>query len=480
MYSAVSQSLTILVLFLAGYIIINGALKDFNPIFNALLAFPFGLAMFAVSGLVVLIANIKYTINSVMAAFIIIWVIFMLIVKVSFNDVLKLFVSKFSLAVLVVAIIVSIFSVSGIIPLSLSNDSIYYYSLYPQTLVIDGGYMLSHDVFLTDVGQSVAVINTLPFMLGYHESFGIQTALLISFFGVFIYFCYERFEIDSSKYIKITILSCVLLLVITCTPFLVISEWVLANCYFMDYMFLVFALSYYYMKHKIKELLYIIALFILFLSMARMEGLIMLGVLLLSISVEDIKNSDLVKYYIFPSLIFVIPYYVILYFKIGVNPLYSFLDIKKALLQAGFMIVVGFYFAFIRGRYFMFFQRDRFAYSLMGALAGINLLLLVYNHEKYLNNMVSFFKNIIMGNGWGYFGFFIILMAILLPYKKIDNANKLFCVSYVLVCMAVLFARDGGLRIGTGDSGNRVLLQIIPFVLYTLFEEIAGEFKHEK
>ena len=56
----------------------------------------------------------------------------------------------------------------------------------------------------------------------------------------------------------------------------------------------------------------------------------------------------------------------------------------------------------------------------------------------------------------------------------------MFCISYILMCNAVLFARNGALRVGSGDSGNRVLMQIVPFVIYTLIDETLGEFENEK
>ena len=73
---------------------------------------------------------------------------------------------KMNLAMqLVIVFTVALVCCSGLLPISISNDSYYYYSVFPQTIVKEGFYQRCYDVFLTDVGQASAVIGTLPWRL---------------------------------------------------------------------------------------------------------------------------------------------------------------------------------------------------------------------------------------------------------------------------------------------------------------------------
>lgn len=492
------QVLVIIALFFIGFIFTTLLCGDSDFILRAVIAFPAGLSIYSLAALIILIAGIRFNLLSVGIFVLLVLagaVVFAILKKnKSFTDAS---IKQYLLLVVFVSVI-AIISVSGLIPVSISNDSIYYYSLYPQTIVIDGAYDLSYDVFLTDVGQSIAMINTLPFLFGFKETFGILIAMLFSFSAFFVYIWYERLtEIltkprmisnggvagyiaaNTNKCIKIgTILVAVFL--ISTTPYLCMGQWVLANAYFMEFLFMIFGITYYVQKTGIKSLCIVVVMFVMMLSMMRMEGGLFAGILILCLSMYEIKNSELLEFYLIPSLILIVPYYIVLYLKFKVDPLYSFLDIKNALLQVGFLFVIGLYLAFFRNRIFIKFQGKNLSYTLIALLCVGNAALLLYDHDKYITNAMAFLKNIVLGNAWGYFGFFVIVILLLLPHKKDLSVNGSFCISYVLLCLAVLFARNGALRVGSGDSGNRVLLQIVPFVIYTLFEEMLLVFVSEE
>lgn len=488
-----AQILVILGLFITGFVLANLILHKENIALIAVVSYPVGVAFFGFVGMFMLIAGIEYNLLSISIAYVVlfgftVWGRIKSSVKCNYKF------GKNHMIIILVVLIIAFISASGIIKVGISNDSLYYYSLYPQTIVIDGGIELSYDVFLTDVGQVVAIINTLPFLFGFNEAYGILIAMLFSFVAFFIYFVYERMvEVltkprvvvgngikkyiaeNSSFCIKFgTVISALIL--VTCTPFLVMSRWVLANAYVMEYMFIIFGLVYIAQKENNSDLLWIVALFIACLTMMRMEGGLMAGLLIICVSIYEISNERLTIFFVIPSLVFIIPYYVVLYLKLGVNPEYSFLNMKNALLQIGFLIVIGIYIIFMRGRNWFKIIDNYFPYIVIIALGMVNIVLFAYDYNKYFENISAFFNNIVLGNGWGYFGFFVVLMLMLISKNRGFSANSLFCISYILMCVAILFARNGALRVGSGDSGNRVLMQIVPFVIYTLVDEILGDF----
>lgn len=450
----------IMALFFSGFTIFQLVFLKLSLMERVVLSYPLGLSIYVLSGLIMLILGIPYRVESIAVFYVLLYALLIVISKKY-----KLSAKKLPLKIyLIVAIVVAAFaaiSCSGLISVGISNDSIYYYSLYPQTIAVDGFYDLSYDVFLTDVGQSVAVINTLPFFFGFNQSFGIQLFSMINFIAFFMYFCNIRIKNKKA-------LGVLFVLLISSTPFLVMSKWILANAYFMEFMFIIFGVSTIYHQNKNKELLYIIFVLTAVLSMMRMEGGIMAGLLIMYISLYDIKNKYLALFYVLPSIILIIPYYLVIYIKFRVNPTYSFLDVKNAMIQVLFLLCIGIYVLLIRNRFLLKLQGKNLPLVIISGLWFVNLVLFAYDHVKYIKNINAFLNNIFQGNGWGYFGFMVLLILMVIPVKNEFEISSAFCASFVLMCIAVLFARNGALRIGTGDSGNRVLLQIVPFVIYSL------------
>ena len=155
------------------------------------LAFPTGLALWCVMGFFLLVTGIPYG-RSTMG---LCYGILFSALSYYYIDTRREFtpdMRRIRNFVITMGIVLAVAFVccSGIMAVSVSNDSYYYYSLYPQTIVLDGGYSRSYDVFLTDVGQMSAIIGTLPWLFGFENTFGIQlfTAMnLVSFFGLSVF-----------------------------------------------------------------------------------------------------------------------------------------------------------------------------------------------------------------------------------------------------------------------------------------------------
>jgi hypothetical protein len=371
----------------------------------------------------------------------------------------------------------------GIMSISVSNDSYYYYSLYPQTIAIDGSYMRSYDVFLTDVGQISAVIGTLPWFFGFEQTYGIQLALglnLVAFFGLSIFdavysYMPGKTEIGISKR-KVTALAAVLsaIMLLVASPFYVMSRWMLANIYFMTFFFIAFILtiklgqeSYVFFERD--RLL--LTIFVISMSMLRMEGGMMAGLLILCAMSLKIDNRVLLFNYTLPVLITEALYYAVIYLRLRVDPLYSFLGTANVIVMLGFMLGIVVYLKFIRGRRLMALQKH-YTWALLLALAGGNGVIAFISPDRYLGNLRFFWINILKQNGWGDFVIFIPLLLLMIPsrvdLKKEIEFPVVFTVGYLLFTVALCWARDGTLRVGIGDSGNRVLMQIAPFVIYTI------------
>ena len=170
----IRQLITVIILFSLGYVINYIVTWNKNDertqLVRVILSFPVGLSVFTVSGLSMLIFNIDYNSLNIIFGVITLLLILLMIYRPKWNH----FLSKKTVIFLGIGAVLAIIAVSGIISVGFSNDSMYYYSAYPHEIVRYGRLWHKFDTFLTDVGQGTAVINTLPFLFGFNESFGIH------------------------------------------------------------------------------------------------------------------------------------------------------------------------------------------------------------------------------------------------------------------------------------------------------------------
>lgn len=472
-----NQLLTIIVLLLFGLFLIVCVRRGYKDIWTLLLAYPLGLAVYVLTCFLLLLCGIPLRIGSILltllcvSAALFIWKKPVSSVKeelLGFKQSCTEHAWKRWIFWIAAFCIIgfAVLAVSGILSVSLSNDSMYYYSLYSRALVKYGAYRREFNVFLTDVGQGAALIGTLPFFFGFNETFGIQQFFHINFLCIFTYAVYEQ-AVNAGMQKKKAVLTAALSLLVmqSSMPFIIVSKWVMANVYFMEYLFINCYLAYRF-ERKQSELLLIQGVLMAMISLLRMEGTVFVLFTVLCISMLHYKNRELACSFLLPSAILQIFYDIRIFLTMDINAPYTFLTEKKALVQLAGMAAVLFYLFFIRDRYFKKLQAHM-NYLILAGLLLINLGLCVLDYHIYFGNLQAFGANLFNQSGWGLFPGLVIAMLILLPKKGYSlSYTELLWIGYLLITLAVCWARDGVLREGAGDSGNRVLLQIVPLVVY--------------
>lgn len=485
------QILTILGLFTAGLILLRLIRKKPDPGWEILLSFPLGLSVYSVLGFFLLLCGIRFNALSVIIAWIVL-IAGVIIYGLKCKNTEKKEAEKAPVlkeagvlaAAYIGAALIAVVASSGLLTQYVTNDSVYYYSMYPSILVHDGFISLSLDRFLTDVGQTTAIVQCLPFLFGFDESFGLQHFMNFNFILIFFTALYESFRDRFKNKALLYALSVAgTLLLVSFEPFIVLSKWVLSNVYFMEFFFLVFYLSIKADREEVTGAKLYFPIFFLtaFLAMSRMEGGVLVFVLAVTVSVLKLEDKDLFICFALPLALTELWYYGMLYLKVGVDPLYSFLDIKTALLMTGMIAALVVYIIFIRKR----LPLKAVPFLLTGGLVIANLGLLFINRERYITNLKAFILNIRQGNGWGIFIMMFVIYGILLIYGLYKHAAKGIPVSlflpavFALTVILVCFARGGVLAVRTSDSGNRVLMEMVPLVIYSVYAGILTDFRKE-
>ena len=458
-------------------------------ILKLLLAFPLGLALYAVTGFAVLLLGIPF--NAYSMSILLFLVCLAVIVysirkgechKPDRDEAAKLAIF------LVIAAAAALFCSSGILSVTIDNDSVYYYSTYPEIIAKTGKYLKYFDTFMTDVGQTSAVLNTLPFIYGFDNTFGIQHFMNLNFLALFVAAMVELLEGDSSNITadKVPIgrfrpsaVAAVLaaLFMAGSYPFLFISKWVMSNVYFMEY-FCIILIVVLLGGEELRGFGFTLFVMIAMLSMLRVEGVVVCGVLALCLSSLKLSKKTLASVFVLPVLILQCGFYAMLYLRMGVDPVYSFLDVKKALAITLSLAALLVYILLIRDRMLKaeFIHRYYRMIIILVLLFG-NIVFLAVNPDRYISNLLTIYRNIRLGHGWGYFGIFMVIAAIFIAadilrsrFAKIEFLDFIW-VCFILTVIAACWARGGMLRMGVGDSGNRIMMETVPLTVAVIAQK---------
>lgn len=469
----IRQTLVVLALFALGFMITYQITSPSWKLEHImLLSFPVGISVFTVSGLVLLVIGIQYKVSNILMLVGILLIILGIIYikKKNMFVYLKENRRKFIIYTLL-AVFIALISVSGIISIGFSNDSMYYYSAYPHELTQYGYLWNKFDIFLTDAGQVTALINTLPFLFGFNESFGIHNFFNLNFILFFFFSAYEEAGcyFDKKKQLAFSVLPTLILL--TSMPFVFVSKWILANVYFMELMFIVVVLN-----HRFRDdenALIIRVILMTALSFVRIEGALYVGFVALSYMMQEKTKKKDVVLMCLPAALLQGAYFTKV-FTMELNAVYTFMTWQKAVVAVAFLVLVALYGLFFSEDGFLPVIREKLklfrpVFLTFAALLFVNMVLLVYKPSLYITNIKMFALNILRNSGWGFFPAVIFVLILLMPKEKIeDKYYELFVIGFVLVSFAACFARGDGFRESLFDSGNRVFLQIVPFIVYAL------------
>ncbi len=465
----IRQAAVICMLFLIGFLTVAVSCGKKTCLFEVLIGFPVGLSVYSMGSFVMLVTGIPF--NAVCITVFCITEAMICLVILSRRSYWKELSRRNVLLTLITLLCITVISTSGLLPVSVSNDSLYYYHMYPNALTHNGGLNMHFNVFLTDVGQTSAILNTLPFVYGFDEGFGIQTFMNINTLLIVIYALFERCGGKTDKKRAAAVTAVLTAILICSMPYIVMTEWIMSNGYFMCYMFIcVLTVKRYEKRAEIEnedgikgEI--VMGLLFTMMSLLRMEGCIAALILILCFSTLKYPGKKLFTVFIIPVLAAAVTYDIRIFMFMKIDAPYTFLTPQKAIIQLAAIAAVSVYVLFIRDRIRNI--ADRYAgIAIPMFLIIANTVLFLYDRTLYIENAEAFAKNLSNQSGWGLFPMLIIGVYVMWFIARSGKSGyndtywDLCFAAYFLTAIAVSFARDDALRESIADSGNRVMLQV--------------------
>lgn len=476
------QVIAIVLLMVYGLILVTLIRVKCLSLMDLIVSYPLSLLIYSISGYFLLSFGIpfnKYTQVGLMI-FILASLVFAKKDKINeIKDAVGLN-KKMIIIYLLIGTALALLLTSGIVNISVTNDSMYFFSEYPRALVNYGKLNSILDNFLTDASQGVAIIGTIPFLFGFDEIFGILLLMSVNFVIFFAYAVYDNISGFSDKKTAYKMSGLAVLMLLSAMPFVIMSRWLMANTFFMEYMVIVIYLAYKYAKKTTTADLIILSVFITGLSLMRMEGALNAGVIVLCIMMLEYKNKDVIFYMVCPMIILQGMYLFRIFKILTLHTGIQFMTKEKALILIAFLVCIVIYNALIRGKILLKVQKY-YEWILVFGLVFVNVVVLLYDSGDYINNLKSLVLNVLLNSGWGLFAAVIIGVLIIIPKKSIRiNYFDIAVVCYVLLTIVAGWARGDSLYVSFGDSGNRILIQVVPALIFAVIIKIAEGLEYWK
>lgn len=468
------------------------------------MAFPIGISVFIFVGFIMLLAGVPYKTNLISLFLIVIGLCSLCCAAAHHSFAAAgISVKRFVISIILVVFFGALCT-SGYLPMSVSNDSLYYFWQYPRAIVYYEGLRDQFDNFLTDTGVGAAVIGTIPFLYGFGETFGIQAFFnfnFILFFANGVYETLSRF-FGREEFKRNVLVSCLAgVLIGVCTPAYILSHWAMANMYFMEIFFVIMYLLFAHSGNHSYGKMTLIGTLTFALALLRMEGAVFVLFIAVVASLLDYRGKDIAAFIVLPTATLVGMYDLKIFNAFNVDNPVKFLTPGKAVIQFAAFVILAVYLLFVRTRI-----RDRFGKWLpllfIGALVLANVIICIMDTELYIANLRAFFGNLFGQSGWGILPYvaigamlIILVWEVFLSNRKMSRFNDFLkvdkfassfwlmaTVGFILICLVVSFARGDNLTVATGDSGNRVLLQgapLIVFMIISWFIELIAEENRE-
>lgn len=364
----------------------------------------------------------------------------------------------------------SVIASSGILPIFMSSDSYYYVMQYGEVIAKSG--MLSYDTSgttMTWTGVSSALISSFATLFGFETITVIHWGLIASMLGCFATeICRRTIELCSKRYVLAFVMTFLLLIM---PPFLLLSTWVISNTYCMVmFFFLMLGLkAYTEAEERNHNLLWLLSALCVWLCLSRAEVCVSIAGLVLISSILKLDRKEM--------LILSVPMAAsqsAFLIKLVIQQNMSSKDVYDSMITPQIMAImmVALWGAVVysamsecRGICRIKKQIPKLTFIGLPILCGCIFFL---DREKFMIGAESIGYNL-AHEYWGYVPIFIVTLIVLFfVISRRADFYIIFSYAYVFLNLALCFGRKQPLRHGFGDSCNRILISALPIVYLAL------------
>lgn len=462
------------ILFILGRGVLENWLPEEKRGVKWILAFPTGMLLWSGLSIVFLLVGIPYNrivmLSSVLLLLAISWI--------------ALFRKKIDIGILIrdilfFGVVVVILS-AGFLRNIIGNDTTYFNQNYGYWLAKEGGFTDGLIVPMLTTGLSTATLCSYFSMQGIDNMYLAQNIFRCLFILIF-YWGIQTF-CESNKNKVIGIIGTILLL--TSPAYALVSSWMVSNSFMMFELF-IFVICLRKIANGVVSCVNLASILALVAAFTRVEGSLMILFFVVCAMVMQMGRNQLNRI-IIPTIVGQTIYQIrcVLFNRNVANEL--FLSYDNVIILISFMVAV---FAIVQVKDMKWLKgimsRIHIFILIGGVLGTIGLCILDY--EKYRSNFVVFGRNVTYLGKTGSWGMtpllFVICVILIICRWEYNKFLDTLWIGYIIFTFAICWSRESALRISIADSGNRILIQVIPIMILALmwhFEQVVMEKGNKK
>jgi len=522
----IRQLVAILLLQVFGYFTLV-PLEGLPRKWRTLFAFPVGMVVWVIPSYIQLLTGIPYTLMGTVGIILVFLIILNRASPVSRERLAQSRQQMWEYYLPWLMLVACFLAGSGISYVFRSFDTYFFFTNYGKTLAIWGNYadFVGEKVFVfNQVGQFLPILNAYTSMLGLDQSFQIMVFadyVVVLIFGAGVYdilTTYERKKSANDKPVsvierepsyeaglkarimevlvgenirKMTVMKWAAIstaFLITCTSFVIGSRWAISNMYCMLFIFIITVTLHLEMHEVIdkKSFVVLVAISGSALAILRKDGIIIYVFLMMVITCSERFSKKNLMIMLLPGSLMELSWIFYVKVIIGMKTMsrqvrYGSTTIAstKNVLFIVAIVVTGILFVLIGLKVLKYIEGkapvlNRYRVMMLGLLVMIvpcvmkKGWLIFDNFDYTVRNLFGY------DSAWGFSAYtlFVLVVMACIPRPKLDMGTFIWAGYAVLNFVSYSMIDDKVLWVNWDDSYSRVLMQIVPVVVFICAEKI--------
>lgn len=465
----IKQVLSVLVLYMIGYLLLKAVQHHFSDCWVLLLSLPCGAALWVFASQFLFLANITYMMHRVFIVIGIALVLFYGGRKIFRIPLQGRIIPDISVCMLVIgtAFLVS----TGYNYVNMNYDSYLYFANYGKMMAVAGDYREwnSRDAFvITNIGQFLPILNSYAAFWGLEYCLSIQSFFVINMFAIFGNAVYKL--TGKSQQFKSRIVYTILFTfaLASCTCVVVFANWMLSNAFIMFYLMIAVILG----MHPPQKfsLDYVIALCgsSLAITLLRKDGIVIVCFLFVGYCCNKIMKRSILLLCFAPSVIAQLYYigYVRLFLRAQTITARgtSIINNKFIMLMLLVILLTILFVIFVYPLMERWFPHKIFE-TLLLLIFIVVIAAILLRLEVSINHIDAILR-VLSSSAYGFsiIAWLTILAISLVKGFKIDY-GAFVILGYCMLIFLIYWNKDNTTQ-GIDNSGMRAFVQIVPMIYY--------------
>lgn len=471
----IKQVLSVLLLYLAGYLFLKAVQSFLSDIWVALLAMPCGVAIWVFLGQFLFMSNITYMMHRMLFLIAICLIVCFGIRKAMHVPLIGSLLPKTECIAIVIgtALLVS----TGFNYINMNYDSYLYFADYGRMMAWAGDYRewnTANGYVITNIGQFLPTLNSYAALWGLEYCVAIQSFMVLNMYAIFAYAVYEMQGETRNEKVRVGYTILFTAAVITCTCVLVYGNWMLSNAFIMYYLLIMAVFGRKIPKRVAPDYMLVLSGSMLAVTLLRKDGIIVVCFMMVCYCCNKIMSAKLLVMCMLPAIIAQIYYIGYVRLFLGAQTATargtSLLNNKFVIMILGCIILTVVYIIWIQPLLDKW-MKDKVLWCLLCGMFAAVIVAVSMKFTVSIEHIDAVF-HVLLSKAYGIsIVIWLLLLAMILTKKILVDYEIFLLIGYCMLTF-LIYWNKGNTEQGIDNSGMRMFVQIVPVIYYVAADKL--------